>query len=185
MTRSCKNCGKEFRTVPSRPKNIYCSGPCKHVHLGRRMARPLVSRFWEKVSKRGPIIMDSSCWEWTAYRLPHGYGLFDRRLAHRISWELSRGPIPEGLCVCHKCDHPPCVNPDHLFVGTMADNMRDRSTKGRFPGPKNLPVCKRGHAYDEKNTRHYRGAKSCRKCSTREFRAISAMEKRERNAPSH
>ncbi len=80
------------------------------------------------------------CWEWRGYRNPKGYG-FTRPggrgvkgvLAHRLSWELHRGEIPEGMQVLHRCDNPPCVNPEHLFLGTNLDNIRDRVAKGR-PG---------------------------------------------------
>lgn len=90
------------------------------------------SRFWPKVDKSG------DCWMWTAAKIPTGYGRLRRSkkddgwaYAHRVSWEIHNGPIPSGLCVLHKCDNPPCVNPEHLWLGTMADNMRDRDRKGR------------------------------------------------------
>lgn len=88
------------------------------------------ARFWKRVSKP-----DNGCWEWTAGRYPHGYGRLTwnatSSYAHRVAWELTYGPIPKGMCVCHHCDNPPCVRLDHLFLGTMADNMRDRDIKGR------------------------------------------------------
>lgn len=81
----------------------------------------------------------SGCWEWTGLTKEGGYGLFPMRgpdrwrhkLAHRYSWMLHNGPIPNGLWVLHHCDNPPCTRPDHLFLGTHADNMTDASLKGR------------------------------------------------------
>ena len=81
----------------------------------------------------------TGCWVWAHYRKPDGYGQFNYAgravLAHRAAFEAVNGVVPEGMCVCHRCDNPPCVNPDHLFLGTHADNMRDMSRKGRSGAP--------------------------------------------------
>lgn len=78
------------------------------------------------------------CWECTKYRMRSGYGRMTHmgtvRLAHRVTWELNFGPIPEGMIVCHHCDNPPCCNPSHLFVGTDGDNQKDKTIKGRARG---------------------------------------------------
>lgn len=78
------------------------------------------------------------CWEWQGMRTATGYGIVARPgkhgrtiTAHRYSYELHIGPIPEGMLVCHKCDNPPCCNPNHLFIGTIAENQQDMAEKGR------------------------------------------------------
>lgn len=104
-------------------------------------------RFWHHVTKT------NECWEWTGVRKDNGrgllYGVFRtydgpkdkggrQRYAHRYSWELHNGPIPNGLLVCHHCDNPPCVRPDHLFLGTAVDNNRDMNEKGRHGSTKGI-----------------------------------------------
>lgn len=75
------------------------------------------------------------CWEWRGPRDLYGYGVIGHGgktlKAHRVSWELANGPIPEGQAVCHRCDNPPCWNPSHLFSGTQQDNLRDMNQKRR------------------------------------------------------
>lgn len=89
-------------------------------------------RFWSKVDK------SSDCWNWTASKGRFGYGVFGighskTVLSHRFAWSEVNGPIQEGVCVLHKCDNPSCVRPDHLFLGTVADNNLDKMSKGRCP----------------------------------------------------
>jgi hypothetical protein len=101
--------------------------------------KTLAQKFWSKVQK------SDGCWLWTGATTPDGYGKIgaDRRSttgsqprAHRVSWTLHCGPIPEGMEVLHKCDNPPCVRPDHLFIGTQRDNVMDMQAKGRARKPR-------------------------------------------------
>lgn len=85
-----------------------------------------MQRFFTKVNK-----IPNGCWEWTGGYHKFGYGRFANNVAHRVSYAYHNGPIPKGLCVCHKCDNPKCVNPEHLFLGTRKDNNLDRTSKGR------------------------------------------------------
>lgn len=93
------------------------------------MKRSVEERFWEKVNK------SNECWLWTAGLGTDGYGMFRLNghnvVASRWAYEALVGPIPEGLLVCHHCDTPRCVRPEHLFVGTVLDNIRDMDQKGR------------------------------------------------------
>ncbi len=91
-----------------------------------------LDRFFEKVELAH---VEDGCSLWWGYLSKRGYGLFSidgRRIgAHRASWEIHNGPIPAGLDVCHKCDNPSCVRPDHLFLGTEQENLDDMKRKGR------------------------------------------------------
>lgn len=81
----------------------------------------------------------NGCWVWMAARSikgSNGYGIYRSIRAHRFVWAILNGPIPRGLFVCHHCDNPPCVRPDHLFLGTQSDNIQDAARKGRLAGQK-------------------------------------------------
>lgn len=122
---SCRQCGKSF-TVPNchASKRSCCSKACFDIF---RLV-PSETRFWAKVEK------SEGCWIWTGAKDWDGYGQFNHGRATRFCWELHNGPInPPSLLVCHTCDNPPCVNPAHLFLGTVRDNAVDCSKKGRMP----------------------------------------------------
>lgn len=114
--------------------------------------------FWQKVDKT------EDCWEWTASKNKQGYGIFGHQgqtwLAHRLSYKLSN-MLPDGVKVLHRCDNPPCVNPDHLFLGTQKDNIKDMAAKGRHAGQKKTH-CPQGHEYSDSNT--YRSPDDKRVC---------------------
>jgi hypothetical protein len=132
---TCAWCGQLATSLKSKAK--YCSQQCAGKASNAARIRPSVTdRFWKKVQKT------DSCWVWIG-GLSHSYGWMGINsrhvLAHRISWELHNGPIPDGLYVCHHCDNPPCVRPDHLFLGTHDDNMNDKISKGRQGHGKKKP----------------------------------------------
>jgi hypothetical protein len=112
-------------------KSCGCLKAQKAAERSRARAAPehLPERFWARVAKTD----GDGCWEWQGSRNRAGYGRFGFRQTptHRLAWELTNGPISDGLFVCHRCDNPPCVRPDHLFLGTHADNMNDMDAKGR------------------------------------------------------
>ena len=108
----------------------------------------------ERLQRR--LVRRGDCLEWTGYTRAFGYGqlMVDGKCVgtHRVAWTLANGPIPDGICVLHRCDNPPCCEPAHLFLGTAADNTADMIAKGRHRSPPIKSHCKRGHPYDEANT---------------------------------
>ncbi len=124
-----------------------------------------VDRFWDKVE----MIPESTCWHWMGATNKKGYGVMHgrTRLSHRFSYEIHKGPIPEGMLICHSCDRPLCQNPAHLFLGTHKDNTQDMVKKGRSKNQNTLKThCKRGHEFTDKNTSiDKNGERGCRKCA--------------------
>lgn len=98
----------------------------------------------DRLLARTEIDRETGCWNWTGSRSNGRYGKFsvnNRTIStHRASYEAHRGPIPAGMLVCHRCDNPVCINPDHLFLGTDAENMADKMKKGRHRTPRGADV---------------------------------------------
>jgi len=112
---------------------------------------------------------DNGCWLWTGSKNKKGYGqvFYNSKLikAHRFSYEVFKEPIPKGMHVCHSCDIPSCINPDHLWVGTAKDNMIDMGKKGRTVNQNtNKTHCKQGHEFSPENTYYYSQGRQCRIC---------------------
>src|SRR5215207_4914988 len=132
-TFDCQECGVAFQVHPSRVKRgdtiRFCGDTCYRTHR-KSHPIPAAERFWKHVRKT------PTCWVWTGGAARNGYGVFrdDRSrhvAAHRFSYELHYGPFNLSLSELHRCDNPPCVRPDHLFLGTYADNAQDMKAKDR------------------------------------------------------
>lgn len=133
------------------------------------------------------VITDSDCWEMQSFRrvprgMQHrgpqfGYGLMSYRnknwTTHRLAWRLTRGEIPKGMIVMHACDNPPCCNPDHLKLGTYAENSAEASAKGRSDRQWQTH-CARGHEFTPGNTRYRdprrKRGRVCKECQRMRMR---------------
>ena len=124
----CQNCNEVF--INKYPNSKFCSRACY-------FSKTPEERFYSFVIKSDN---PDDCWQWTGCKCNQGYGLFSLNSqtigAHRFSYGLHKGEIPEGMCVCHRCDNQECTNPNHLWLGTDGDNTRDKESKGRGKQPK-------------------------------------------------
>jgi len=162
-------CGRD-----AKPGNAFV-----HGHNAKGWSR-LVDRH-EFIMSRIEVDQSSGCWNWTGTISPGGYGVaswnYKTRRAHRLSWESFCSAIPDGLFVCHKCDNPRCVNPDHLFLGTAQDNANDCVAKGRRPSVL-AASCKRGHPFVPGSyyvtVRRGHTRRSCKACERIKYHAKRA-----------
>ncbi|WP_219097759.1 HNH endonuclease signature motif containing protein [Pseudomonas sp. UMAB-40] len=137
-TRICRTCSGVF-TEARKDSNAqwerreFCSIPCNNSSIHR------ITSIFERLEKYQ--IKTEGCWGWSGATDDEGYGVLSPRdkktsaspeKAHRVSFEMSFGPVPDGLLVCHSCDNTSCTKPEHLFAGTQKDNMVDCSTKNRL-----------------------------------------------------
>jgi hypothetical protein len=141
------------------------------------------AHFWSRVDRTAG---ESGCWLWSGSLGTGGYGLCGHqkrvKRSHRIAWELTHGPIPDGMVVCHRCDNPPCCNPAHLFLGTLADNVRDMVAKGRN-WQASVTECPQGHSLSGDNLyTDPAGRRVCKACIRAHGFAYRARHREEYNA---
>lgn len=141
----------------------------------------------------------SGCWEWALTRTAQGYGYTTssglRGAAHRFSYAAFKGPVPKNTVVRHRCDNPPCVNPDHLELGSQWDNVQDQKKRGTWTSPlarrkkfiNGVPVCqKRDHPLVGENIRRFPDGKiACRECHRMSARASNERRKAKQKINRH
>lgn len=155
-----------------------------HTPLSERGAAPRFNRdFWDFVNKSH----EQGCWKWCGPTNRAGYGCWGKQLAHRRSWEVAHGPITDGLWVLHHCDNPPCVNPSHLYLGTVVENVRDAIDRGLWPQPPDRIQCALGHELAGANLIVVRSPtgrpwKRCRVCDNERKRLSARRSRAKRKA---
>lgn len=125
--------------------------------------------------------------------MPYGYGNILHRgkvmLTHRVAYELAHGVELEGMVVCHKCDNPPCINPEHLFLGTHADNVHDKMEKGRQTRGFKKSHCVNGHPYTNENTMMVKSVngpyRRCKVCNTNSYNRWKSKTNTQRQVRHH
>ena len=146
--------------------------------MGNFRTKDLKSHIESRILKKQMVEGLSECWLWQGSKNHKGYGyisvLKKNKRVHRVYWEEVNGHIPEGLCLLHKCDIPPCINPEHEFLGTNLDNIKDRDLKGRCQKHNSKKThCKYNHIYSVENTiwnkNNSRTCKKCKKKTDREY----------------
>ena len=181
-TKNCAHCGSPFPTYHRAKK--FCSTVCASRGKTVEITPELVRDRWERYVKRGS---PDECWLWQGPKLVSGgYGVLQlgrkyKQRAHRVSYELHKGPVPAGMQVCHACDVPPCVNPNHLWLGSNKDNQADKMKKGRWVDVySGRHQCSAGHSYTPENTVIMNGThRHCKECR-RITRLASYCRRRER-----
>lgn len=156
--RKCDRCGGALHPYQKR----FCGHTCSHAVMAEKR-RLTETDFWNLVNKT------EGCWLWTGRVNNRGYGIFANTKAHRYSYALAFGDPGDGF-VCHKCDVPNCVRPDHFFLGSAKENAADMVAKGRhFNGYSLRQTCSKGHPFDRvysrPRTRGGPGSGAWRQCS--------------------